>query len=151
MPADAIDNGDDESYLNLEFFLPDAPTVDVVTTTRYVRTVEMTTLDPIDMREMETTEAVELFQKCAKLHSRSRYDNRNTPDRDGIREARAGDHAGGILCCGDTTVKLGHPLISAGVSLTTETVTGHEDKEGSPEPNRLIFCCFVGAEPSHQF
>ena len=33
------------------------------------------------------------------------------------------------LCCGDTTVKVGHSLISAGVSPTTETVTGHESEE----------------------
>jgi len=67
MPADAIDNGNDESYLNLEFFLPDAPRVDVVITRRYARAAEMTTLDAIEVREMETTEAVELFRKCAKL------------------------------------------------------------------------------------
>jgi NB-ARC domain len=40
--ADAIDNGEDESYLNLENFLPDAPTVDVIITTRYARAAEMT-------------------------------------------------------------------------------------------------------------
>ena len=38
--ADAIDDSgggdDDESYLNLRFFLPDAPTVDVIITTRHV-------------------------------------------------------------------------------------------------------------------
>jgi hypothetical protein len=33
--ADAIDNGDDESYLNLEIFLPDTPAVDIIITTRY--------------------------------------------------------------------------------------------------------------------
>ena len=37
-----------------------------------------------------------------------------------------------VLCCGDTMVMVGHPLISAGVSLTTETVTGHEDREWKP-------------------
>ena len=67
MPAAAIDNSDDESYLNLEFFLLDAPMVDVVIATRYTRATEMTTLDAIEVREMETTEAVELFRKCAKL------------------------------------------------------------------------------------
>jgi len=45
-----------------------------------------------------------------------------------------------VLCCGDTTVMVGHPLISAGVSLTTETVTGHEDREGKPNlaPTRFL-------------
>jgi hypothetical protein len=73
---------------------------------------------------------VELFQKCAKLQSPG-------PDVNGevlqieveLGEARAGDYAGGILCGGDTTVEVGHPLISTGVSRMTETITGHEDKE----------------------
>src|SRR5436305_12598283 len=42
--ADALDDGDDESYLNLEFLLPGALTVDVIITTRHVRSAEMTTL-----------------------------------------------------------------------------------------------------------
>jgi hypothetical protein len=69
--ADTIDdNGggdDDESYLNLRFFLPDAPTVDVVITTRHAGVAEMTTLAAVKVSEMKTTEAEELFQKCAKL------------------------------------------------------------------------------------
>jgi hypothetical protein len=146
MPADAIDNGDDESYLNLDFFLPDAPTVDVAITTRYARAAEMTTLDGIEVREMETAEAVELFRKCAKLQSPGvDMKNGNTPDRNGIREARAGDHAGGTLCCGGATGKVGHPLISAGVSLTMDTGTGHEDKEGSPNPAPTRFLLLRGS------
>jgi hypothetical protein len=66
--ADTIDDngggGDDESYLNLRFFLPDAPTVDVIITTRHAGVAEMTT---VKVSEMKTTEAEELFQKCAKL------------------------------------------------------------------------------------
>lgn len=69
MSADAIDNGDDESYLNLDFFLPDAPTVDVAITTRCARAAEVTTLDAIEVREMETKETMEWFRKCAKLQS----------------------------------------------------------------------------------
>jgi hypothetical protein len=34
---------------NLEFFLPDAPTVDVIITTRYVRAAEMTTLVAVEV------------------------------------------------------------------------------------------------------
>lgn len=43
--AEAIDNsgGDDQSYLNLGFFLPDAPSVDVIITTRHAGVAEMTT------------------------------------------------------------------------------------------------------------
>jgi len=65
---DALDHGD-ESYISLEVFLPDTPIVDIIITTRHARTAEMTTLMPVEMGEMEVTEAAELFQKCAKLRS----------------------------------------------------------------------------------
>ena len=67
--ADALDDDDDESYINLEFFLPDAPTVDVIITTRHARAAEITTLAVVEVGEMEATEAAELFRKCAKLQS----------------------------------------------------------------------------------
>jgi len=55
--ADALDDGSDESYLNLEFLLPDAPTVDVITTTRHVRlyiyAAEMTTLVAVEVVPFE--------------------------------------------------------------------------------------------------
>jgi hypothetical protein len=64
-----IDDGDDESYINLEFFLPDAPTADVIITTRLAWAAEMMTLGAVEVGEVETMEAAELFQKCAKLKS----------------------------------------------------------------------------------
>lgn len=67
--ADAIDDGDDESYINLEFFLPDAPTADVIITTRLAWAAEMMTLGAAEVGEVETMEAAELFQKCAKPKS----------------------------------------------------------------------------------
>ena len=67
--ADEIDEGDGGSSINLEFFLPDAPTVDIIITTRHAQVAEITTLMAVDVGEMETTEAVELFLKCAKLKS----------------------------------------------------------------------------------
>ena len=67
--ADALDD-DDESYINLELFLPDAPTVDIIVTTRHARAAEITTLAVVKVGEMEAAEAAELFQKCAKLQSR---------------------------------------------------------------------------------
>ena len=126
--ADALDDSGDESYLNLKFFLPDAPTVDVIITTRHIRVAEMTTLTAVEVEEIETTEAVELFQKCTKLQS-------PRPDVNGgevlqivaeLRKARAGDYAGGILCGGDTTVEAGHPLVSTGVSRMTATQWGSD-------------------------
>lgn|SRR5271154_2844661 len=65
--ADALDDGGDESYLNLEVFLPDAPTVDVIITTRHVRAAEITTLTTVEIEEIEITETMELSQKFAKL------------------------------------------------------------------------------------
>jgi tetratricopeptide (TPR) repeat protein len=67
--ADAIDDSDDESCINLAFFMPDAPTVDIIVTTRYAGAAEMATLTPVEVGEMAPTEAAELFQKCAKLKS----------------------------------------------------------------------------------
>ena len=51
--ADALDDGGDESYLNLEFLLPDALTVDVIITTRHVRAAEMTTLVAVEVVPFE--------------------------------------------------------------------------------------------------
>ena len=66
--ADALDDGD-ESYINLELFLPDAPIVDIIITTRHARAAEMTTLMSVEVGEMEAMEAAKLFKKCAKLRS----------------------------------------------------------------------------------
>jgi hypothetical protein len=67
--ADVIDDDDNEFYINLEFYLPDAPTVDVIIITRYIGAAEIATLAPVEVGEMETTESAELFRKCAKLKS----------------------------------------------------------------------------------
>jgi hypothetical protein len=59
--AEAIgddDNGN-ESYIDLEFCLPDAPTVDVIITTRHAGAAEMATTAAVKVREMEPTEAVD--------------------------------------------------------------------------------------------
>jgi hypothetical protein len=66
---DSADDDHDISYINLDFFLPDAPTVDVIITTRDARAAQMTTLAAVEVGEMETTEAAELFQKYSKLSS----------------------------------------------------------------------------------
>ena len=49
-----------------------------------------------------------------------------SPDRS--KHGSAADR-GGVVCCGYTTVRVEHPLIFAGVSRKTETVTGHKSKE----------------------
>ena len=65
--ADTIDNNQDKSYINLEYFLPDAPGVHVVITSRSSTAKEMTTLDAVEVVNMEPLEAIELFQRCAKI------------------------------------------------------------------------------------
>jgi len=61
--ADTIDNADDASYIDLEYFLPDAPSVDHIITTRSSRALEMSTLAAIEVAEIEVEEAAALFCK----------------------------------------------------------------------------------------
>jgi len=65
--ADTIDDADDASYIDLQYFLPDAPSVDVIITTRSSRAQEMTALEAVEVADMEPAEAVELFRTSAKL------------------------------------------------------------------------------------
>jgi tetratricopeptide (TPR) repeat protein len=65
--ADAIDDEEDKSYIDLRYFLPDAASVTVIITTRSAITTEMTELEEVNVAEMEPSEAAELFIRCAKL------------------------------------------------------------------------------------
>ena len=65
--ADAIDESDDASYIDLNYFLPDAPSVDIIITTRSARAREMTELEAVEVGEMEESEAADLFTKCSQL------------------------------------------------------------------------------------
>ena len=65
--VDTIDNDQDTSYINLEYFLPDAPGVYIVITSRSSTAKEMITLDAVEVVDMEPPEAIELFQRCAKI------------------------------------------------------------------------------------
>jgi hypothetical protein len=42
--ADTIDDADKASYIDLNYFIPDAPSVDVIITTRSLRAQEMISL-----------------------------------------------------------------------------------------------------------
>jgi tetratricopeptide (TPR) repeat protein len=64
---DTIDNADDTSYIDLDYFLPDAPCVDVIITTRSSRAQEMTALEAVKVTDMKPAEAAELFRTSAKL------------------------------------------------------------------------------------
>jgi len=65
--ADAIDNDRDKAYIDLGYFMPDAPGVHVIITSRSSTAREMTALDAVEVAEMETSEATELFLRYAKL------------------------------------------------------------------------------------
>ena len=69
--ADTIDNDRHRCYIDLEYFLPDAPGVHVVITSRSSTAKEMTTLEAVKVADMEPPEAVELFQRCAKIEEKS--------------------------------------------------------------------------------
>ena len=69
--ADAIDDEEDKSYIDLRYFLPDAPSVNVIITTRSAIATEMTQLEEVNVAEMEPSEAAELFIRCAKLKNDS--------------------------------------------------------------------------------
>jgi tetratricopeptide (TPR) repeat protein len=65
--AHTIDNPYDISYIDLNYFLPDAPCVDAIITTRSSRAQEMTALKAVKVAGMEEAEAAELFRTSAKL------------------------------------------------------------------------------------
>ena len=65
--ADTIDNPQDQSYIDLEYFMPDAPGVHVVITSRSATVKEMTVLEAVEVADMEPSEAVALFRRYAKL------------------------------------------------------------------------------------
>jgi tetratricopeptide (TPR) repeat protein len=67
--ADAIDESDDASYIDLNYFLPDAPSVDIIITTRSAQAREMTELEAVEVGEMEKSEAADLFYRCSQLQS----------------------------------------------------------------------------------
>lgn len=65
--ADTINNKEDEAYVDIEHFLPNDPSVDVIITTRSASAEEMTDLKAVQVAEMELTEATELFMKYAQI------------------------------------------------------------------------------------
>ena len=65
--VNVIGNDRDKTNLDLRYFMPDAPGVHVVITSRSSTAKEITTLDAVEMEDMEPPEAIELFQWYAML------------------------------------------------------------------------------------
>ena len=63
--ADTIDDDQQKSYIDLDYFMPDAPGVHVVITSRSSTAKEMTTLDAVEVAEMEPLEAAKRIASTA--------------------------------------------------------------------------------------
>lgn len=59
--TDIIDNDRDKSYIDLRYFIPDAPGVYIIITSRSLTAKKITTLDTMEVADMELPEAIELF------------------------------------------------------------------------------------------
>ncbi|KAL8792566.1 MAG: hypothetical protein Q9195_004865 [Heterodermia aff. obscurata] len=65
--ADTVDNDQDQAYIDLAYLLPAAPGVHVIITTRCSIAKEITGLEAVAVGGMEPSEAIELFQRAAKM------------------------------------------------------------------------------------
>jgi len=65
--ADEIEDTERTSYIDLHHYLPEAPRLDRIITTRSSRAQEMSTQEAVAVAEMSEVEAAQLFRKCAKL------------------------------------------------------------------------------------
>ena len=68
--ADTIEDDQQKSYIDLDYFIPDAPGVHVIITSRSSIAKEMTTLEAVEVADMKPPEAVELFQRYAKIREK---------------------------------------------------------------------------------
>lgn len=64
--ADTVDNDQDKSYIDLQYFMPDAPRVHIIITSRSSAVQGITELEGVEVAGMEASEAIELFQRSAK-------------------------------------------------------------------------------------
>lgn len=68
--ADTIDDDQGRSYIDLGYLMPDAPGVHIIITSRSSTAKEMTMLEAVEVADMESSEAAELFQRCAKIQEK---------------------------------------------------------------------------------
>jgi hypothetical protein len=69
--ANTIHNADGASYVDLEYFLPRAPSVDVIFTTRSSRAQEMTALGVVEVADMEPATALSWARRGPRLRRKS--------------------------------------------------------------------------------
>jgi NB-ARC domain len=65
--ADTIENKKASDYIDIKHFIPNAPSLHVIVTTRSSTAKDMTRLDGVHVGEMEEAQATELFSQYAQL------------------------------------------------------------------------------------
>jgi len=65
--ADSVDNENDDSFVDIQHYIPNSPCVDVIITTRSASAKGIASLEAVEVAEMEITEATALFSKAANL------------------------------------------------------------------------------------
>lgn len=65
--ADTIDNPEDDSYIDIELYLPTDPSVHIIVTSRCGAAREMMNLEAVEVGQMELRVAMELFVRSAKM------------------------------------------------------------------------------------
>lgn len=65
--TDSLDDESDHYFVDLQRYLPDAPGVEIVITTRSQTATGMTELEAIEVGKLAAAEAVEVFIRCGKL------------------------------------------------------------------------------------
>jgi hypothetical protein len=65
--ADSVDNENDDSFIDIQHYIPNSPCVDVIITTRSAGAKGIASLESVEVAEMEITEATALFSEAANL------------------------------------------------------------------------------------
>lgn len=64
--ADNMDNDQDSDFFDVKRYLPSSPNLDIIITTRSKTAIDVTDLDPVDVGDLSSPEAIELFLRCSK-------------------------------------------------------------------------------------
>lgn len=65
--ADSIDNSQSSGYIDMKHFIPNAPSLHVIITSRSSTAKDMTQLDGVHVGEMDEAQAAELFYRYSRL------------------------------------------------------------------------------------
>ena len=100
--ADTIEDDQQISYIDLDYYIPDAPGAHVIITSRSSIAKEMTTLEAVEVADMKPPEAVELFQRYAGKGPRQRDESGSNRQRAGILSL--GNCSGRFIRIGDDSL-----------------------------------------------